>query len=131
PPPFRHCVCPLLYEPPADRLITGLKFHERLQAAGVLAALMAERLRGFYRHREAPSLIVPVPLHMARLRARGYNQARELARGLSAQLGLPVGWRHCVRALPTPPQTGLSARQRRRNLRGAFALTGLSLPLRV
>lgn len=67
-------------------------------------------------------MIVPVPLHRHRLRTRGYNQAVEIARPLSRQLGLPIQaglWQPSRR---TPQQQGLSADQRSRNLRQAFTL---------
>lgn len=67
-------------------------------------------------------LIIPVPLHYRRLASRGFNQSAWLSAALSAQTGLP----HCVdalvRARPTPSQGGLSARERRRNVAGAFRL---------
>ena len=68
--------------------------------------------------------IVPVPLHPHRLRRRGYKQALEIARPLSRQLGLPIEARLLQRSRKTPPQQGLSADQRRRNLRNAFRLAG-------
>jgi ComF family protein len=62
-------------------------------------------------------VVVPVPLHRGRERARGFNQALELAAGL----GLPVlDVLRRIRA--TPSQTGLPAPARRDNMRGAFAL---------
>ena len=61
---------------------------------------------------------VPVPLHPARRRQRGFNQASDLAR----HLGLPV--HHALRRVrATPTQTGLPAVQRHRNVRDAFAAT--------
>jgi ComF family protein len=68
---------------------------------------------------------VPVPLHFSRKRERGFNQAADLAR----HLGLPVcNALHRVRSTPT--QTGLTAAERRRNVRGAFALAEDSRRLR-
>jgi predicted amidophosphoribosyltransferase len=62
-----------------------------------------------------------VPLHSSRRRARGFNQALDLARHLGAG-GLPV--RQALRrARATPTQTGLPASQRHRNMRHAFAPT--------
>ncbi len=68
--------------------------------------------------------IVPVPLHPHRLRQRGYNQALEIARPLSRQLELPIENRLLQRSRKTPPQQGLPADQRSRNLRNAFRLAG-------
>lgn len=75
------------------------------------------------RHRGADVLdqawcAIPVPLHAARRRQRGFNQAADLAR----QLHLPVvAALRRVRATAT--QTGLPAGQRHRNVRNAFAVT--------
>ncbi len=68
-----------------------------------------------------PEVLVPVPLHRARLAERGYNQALEIARVLSRGLGLPVDHGCCERILATLPQAGLDEGARRRNIRGAFS----------
>jgi ComF family protein len=67
---------------------------------------------------DGASCVVPVPLHPSRRRERGFNQARDLAR----HLGLPVV-EALARIRRTPPQTELSAAERRKNLDGAFATT--------
>ena len=61
--------------------------------------------------------VVPVPLHWRREHARGFNQAREIAR----HLGLPVA-DALVRSRATTPQVELSAEERVANVAGAFAL---------
>jgi ComF family protein len=70
----------------------------------------------------SPDLLLPVPLYVGRLRQRSYNQALLLARALGGSWQLPVASRLLLRVRPTPPQIQLKAAQRRRNLRGAFAL---------
>jgi ComF family protein len=73
-------------------------------------------------------LVVPVPLHPARRRERGFNQSELLAVGLVRTLAkqgngaLPVAAACLRRTRVTPPQTGLSVAARRENLRGAFAV---------
>jgi ComF family protein len=71
--------------------------------------------------------LVPVPLDAARLRARGYNQAALLAASLGAALGWPVLPDALQRTRPTRPQVGLSPRERRANVRGAFGCPAPSL----
>lgn len=66
-------------------------------------------------------LVLPVPLHRARVRQRGYNQSLLLARVLGAEAGLPVRDDVLVRWRSTRVQVGLSAEQRRVNVQGAFA----------
>ena len=65
-------------------------------------------------------MLLPVPLHRERLLERGYNQAREIARIWSADLGIPLDHRVLTRTRATPLQAGLSASQRVKNVRLAF-----------
>lgn len=67
-----------------------------------------------------PDAVAPMPLHPERLRHRGYNQCREMARPLARALGAPIRDDLLIRQRPTPPQTGLSRQERLRNLDGAF-----------
>ncbi len=107
----------LLYQPPVDHLLRRFKFHGDLAAGAVLAALMADALATADR----PQALVPVPLHRARLRQRGYDQALELARPLAAAFGLPLHSRLLQRVRATAPQSELGAADRQRNVRGAFS----------
>lgn len=65
-------------------------------------------------------LVVPVPLHLARLRERGYNQAALLARELASRTNLAVNEQVLERRRATAPQVELNARQRMENVRDAF-----------
>jgi ComF family protein len=67
-------------------------------------------------------LLVPVPLHPTRLRAREFNQSLLLADQLGRHLKRPVSATVLVRVLATDPQTTLSRQERLRNLRQAFAV---------
>lgn len=72
-------------------------------------------------------VIVPVPLHNERFKERGHNQAALLAQELGRMIGLPVVEKSLVRIRDTPPQVGLSADERRENVRGAFICIGEEL----
>lgn len=115
PPPWDAPITPFVYASPIDYFIRRLKFAEDLSAAGLLAALARPALCSL-----APDLLIPVPLHASRLRRRGFNQAQQIARPLGRQLGITVDAHSCRRIIATPEQSRLSARARRRNLRGAF-----------
>jgi ComF family protein len=80
---------------------------------------MANELDANFQHADA---LLPVPLHRSRHTSRGFNQAYELARPLARRSGLPL-LTITRRRRRTRPQTGLSAAERRRNLKGAFMLT--------
>jgi ComF family protein len=112
--------------PGADPLavcVQRLKYAGRRDLAPVLGALLAER----YPFGQAV-LLVPVPLHRSRLRARGFNQAALLAQELARRRGLPVALRALVRRRQTRAQPGLDSTARRRNLADAFEVR---LPARV
>jgi len=120
PPPFDTALAPLLYRPPLDWLVQGFKFNQRLPPGRLLGELLRRHLTEHVV--TMPELIVPVPLHPARLRERGYNQALELARPLARQFGIPLAHGLAQRVRATATQSLLPAEERRRNVRGAFAL---------
>jgi ComF family protein len=64
--------------------------------------------------------VVPVPLHVQRLREREFNQALALAQVVCRQTGWPLWWDQLERTRPTQAQVGLDAAERRRNVRQAF-----------
>ncbi len=117
PPPYVATLAPYRYEYPLDTLITGLKFHGRLHLAALLGTLLADA----WPDRLDLDALVPVPLPDQRLRRRGYNQAREIARCLSQRVGVPVR-DICRRPAAAEPLSGLGATERRRRVRGAFVI---------
>lgn len=119
PPAFDAARAPYAYAFPVDRLVQGFKYGGRLDHGRLLGRLLARALLG---RPDRPSLLVPVPLHPRRLRARGFDQAVELARTLGRRLGLPVAEGLCLRVTDTPPLWPLDAAARRRVLGGAFRL---------
>jgi ComF family protein len=98
--------------------VSRLKFRGRLAAGRILADLLGDRLTAAGTDR--PELIVPMPLHPARLRERGFNQALELARPLGLRLGIPVAPDLVRRVRAGQPQSSLAKPRRRANVRGAF-----------
>ncbi len=110
----------LAYQPPVRQLIIDLKFRQRLAALASLTALAlaSDAMLAL----AEPDLILPVPLHPARLRRRGFNQALLIARGCFPSLRSRIVPDLLVRVRNTRSQTGLSGAERRRNLDGAFAV---------
>jgi len=93
-----------------------------------LSAILGEILYDCWETEPWPvDAIVPVPLHSARLRQRGYNQSALLARELARYTGLPVVDRALLRVHPTLPQVDLDAAQRAANVQGAFRCQDASL----
>lgn len=100
-------------------LVHGLKFHDDHAVARLMAHLMTRRVRDLV---VAGMLVAPVPLHWRRLWWRRFNQSAILARLLARALGLEHVPDLLLRTRHTTPQTRLSGRQRRSNLKGAFAV---------
>lgn len=121
PPPFLWAKSVGLYDETLRRAVQRFKYEGDFNLDRPLAVLMKDALQeplDAFR----PDLLLPVPLYVTRLRQRSYNQALLLARSLGRSRQLPVPSRLLLRIRPTPPQIGLKAAQRRRNLRDAFAL---------
>jgi ComF family protein len=115
PRPWSAVVAPLAWRFPVDALVARFKYAGALHFGALLGRLLASCCAG-----RMVDGVVPVPLHHARLAERGFNQAAELARPLAAALGVPLLDGIARRVLATPPQAGLPAAGRRRNLAGAF-----------
>jgi ComF family protein len=106
------------YRPPVDGLVVALKFGHRLELADLFGALLAERLHEL----DPGTLLVPVPLAHERQAERGFNQAEQVARRAARACGLAVLPDALLRTRHGPPQEGLDAAARRRNVRQAFAV---------
>jgi ComF family protein len=106
---------------PLRQAVQKFKYGRKVSLGKPLGRLMAQGCREFLRDCEA-DVILPVPLHPKRLRWRGFNQALLLARQVGRAYGIPVDPFALRRIKQTPPQTQLNEEERRRNVRGAFAL---------
>ncbi|MGZ8243872.1 ComF family protein [Methylomagnum sp.] len=126
PPVFDAAHAPLHYEEPVRHLVVSLKFGARYPSARLLGALLADSLAS---RANLPEVIIPVPLHPSRYRKRGFNQSTEIARVVSRRLAIPLDLHACRRVRATTAQSRLTARERRRNVRRAFACPS-ALPYR-
>jgi ComF family protein len=117
-PPFSKVINYGLYEGLLAEAINHLKFHGLKRLAKPLARLLLNfdlsRIDG----------ILPVPLSIKRLKERGFNQSLLLARVISKKTSAPLLTDILQKKNETPPQTGLSARERLLNLKHAFEVKG-------
>ena len=113
---------------PAGDLVRALKYGGRLSVASLLARLAAPTARRVAV--DGTDRVVPVPLHAARLRERGFNQSRAIASLLAEDLGLELA-DGLQRIRPTRSQTELSEPEREKNVAGAFGGMGRLAGLRV
>lgn len=126
-------ICAGVFAGPLRNAVHKLKYEGDTPLARALAQLISDALSADDRwvaEDGTPPVLVPVPLHPAKKRARGYNQSEQLAH----ELGKLTGWR-VVRGLEriknTRPQVGLSAGERASNVSDAFEWRGGDVPVRV
>jgi ComF family protein len=117
PPHYDASRAAFTYAYPVDVLIQALKYGGQLALAG----WFAQKLRLRIGHAAGVDLIVPLPLHPARLAERGFNQAAEIAKALSRESGIRMDARVAERVRNTAPQTELPWRERAANMRHAFS----------
>lgn len=106
-----------LFTDPMRGILHHFKYSGRVSLARPLGSRLREHMLG---EGFRGTLALPVPLHRARQRERGFNQAELLAR----RLGLAVDTGLLRRRKNTPSQTGLSRSQRALNLAAAFEVRG-------
>jgi ComF family protein len=105
---------------PLKSVLQRYKYNRDVGLAAPLSRLLA---------RDCPlnlsdyDLVVPVPLHLSRLRWRGFNQALLLARRLARQYRARVDPFVLERTRPTQPQVELDEAARRVNVARAFRVT--------
>lgn len=114
----------LAYDDASRSMILSFKHGGKTERLSFFAAQMQRAGR---RALAEADLLVPVPLHRYRLAKRRFNQSVLLANTLSKRTGISVQPHGLRRMKSTPTQGGLSAKGRRRNVRGAFAVADGSL----
>jgi len=124
PAPLRSARAPFLYHGPVRAALFRLKWGGWRSVADALGRSM-----GAVGDLQA-DLVSWVPLSSARRAARGYDQARALARAVSRATGLPLA-PLVARVVDTAPQTARGGPERRRAMRGAFRALGRAPPARV
>ena len=110
--------------------IYRFKYANRREYADFFGEEIARYL-GEEMHRMHPDGLIPIPLHPARQRRRGYNQAQLLAKSISRYTGIPVYDKILVRVKNTVPLKKLNPRQRQNNLKKAFHIRGNDVKLKT
>jgi ComF family protein len=106
------------YETPLREAIALLKYRGKYGMASPLCRLLMAALPASL----DVDVVMPVPLHPARLRGREYNQSLLLAQAVSRQLAKPLSYSNLIRVIDTAAQTTLPRSARLSNLRHAFRL---------
>lgn len=114
PPRYDDVTAVFAYDFPVNALIQAFKYGGNLAVATMLGSTLGGAVA-------APAdAIIPMPLSPQRLRQRGFNQALEIARGVSRITGIPVMGDACRKVIETRPQATLPWKERAKNMRGAF-----------
>ncbi|PJD92964.1 MAG: amidophosphoribosyltransferase [Legionella sp.] len=123
------CGACCMQRPCVDRVLTSYRFTEPLrtlihafkyESALYLSSLLIELMWAAKDPGYTTDCLIPVPLHQKRLQERGFNQAAILAVKLGQKLQKPYELYSCDKILATLPQAGLSAKERKTNLKHAF-----------
>ena len=120
PPPWDRVTTALEYRFPVDALVQRFKFNRSLACGDVLARELARAVGLVVDAARHPCAIVPVPLHRSRHVSRTFNQSDLLARFVGKQMNIPVNNLLLSRVIKTHAQSGLDAKSRQKNTRGAF-----------
>lgn len=107
------------YDDVAKRAMSQIKYNNKREYLDFFAAAAALKFNKRLRAIGADALI-PVPVHPARRRKRGFNQAEILAEKLGSELGIAVYKDAMIRRKNTEPQKDLNAAERLKNLEQAF-----------
>lgn len=111
------------YVSPVDGMVMALKFTARLDLAQFFGQLLARR-SALMPPPARDSVVMPVPLAFERMRQRGFNQSQHIARAFASAAGHRLIVDRLLRVRHTAPQQTLALNERRRNIRGAFAVEG-------
>ena len=105
-----------------SNILYGMKYQHRKSLCLQMGRLIAVELKasGFF---DGIDSLIPVPLHPARLRQRGYNQSELLCFGISSYTGIPVVTDALVRIHNNTTQTHKTSSERWHNTQGLFAAT--------
>jgi ComF family protein len=103
--------------------VTSFKFSAKFDIGFALSKILARGINTYYRNKPMPQYLIPVPLHRKRQQLRGFNQALEISKVISADCSIPLLKSAVTKSKATLPQTEMaSASARSSNLKGAFLL---------
>ena len=105
-----------------QKLVHRLKYEKKIHLGRRLAQKLGESVSE-EKEFAGCDMVIPVPLHRARERERGFNQSEVLAEGISRVIGISLAKDILKRKRNTKDQTYLNAQQRAENVRGAFVVT--------
>ena len=124
-PMFNKCIACYSYSYPIKQIIYLIKYHARYKIIKYIINQLIFKLNAHYNN-NWPQIVIPVPMYKTNLLYRGFNQAqiltKEILKGLPLQQ-LVLEDNLVVRNKKTEVQHNLTIKQRKQNIRNAFAIT--------
>lgn len=128
PPHYDNTYALFTYAYPIDALIQHYKYNNALYLSKTLGRLLTEKIAA-----DDIDLLIPMPLHPARIKERGFNQSLEVAKVVAKQRNITLDVTSCTRVRNTCPQASLPLKERTKNIKGAFQcaknLTGKNIAI--
>ncbi|KKQ24927.1 MAG: ComF family protein [Candidatus Woesebacteria bacterium GW2011_GWA1_37_8] len=117
------------YEGVVRKVLISLKYRFAQETASELAKYCSDFLKANITALPKDAILVPVPLHKSRENWRGFNQSEEIGKLVASQMKWKFIPDFVLRKVKTTPQTELSEKERKQNLRTAFVFNQKHLPL--
>ncbi len=124
PPDFDRTLAVFLYSFPIDAMMVRYKYGNMLNLGNTFGQFLAEKTTLEALNHNHVDLIIPMPMHPARIRERGFNQAHEIAKVLTKNCKERLDFKSVARTKLTPPQASLPLKDRVKNIKGAFKING-------
>ncbi len=130
-PSFDKTYAVFTYDFPINTMMHKYKYGSQIQLGQIFGQLLAQKVDS-----TAIDIITPMPMHPARLKERGFNQALEIAKSLTQSQPFQshlLNYQDIIRIKNTLPQASLPLKTRAKNIRHAFQvnlnLTGLRIAI--
>lgn len=108
-----------LYAYPIDAMMLRYKYGNSLNLGDTFGEFLAEKINAENSFANI-DLVIPMPMHLQRLKERGFNQALEIAKVLCKNHKEKLDYKSVIRQTLTPPQASLPLKERVKNIKGAF-----------
>ncbi len=115
PPDFDATQAVFLYAYPINAMMQRYKYGSMLNLSQTFGQLLSEKIL-----LKSVDLVIPMPMHPARIKERGFNQAHEIAKVLTKNHAEKLDYKSVIRQKLTPPQASLPLKERVKNIKGAF-----------
>jgi len=119
PPDFDVTISVFLYDFPINSMMQRYKYGEMLSLCAFFGQMLSEKVTIDF-----VDLIIPMPMHPARIKERSFNQALEIAKVLCKNHKEKLDYKSAARQKLTPPQASLPLKERVKNIKGAFKVNG-------